>query len=132
MNACLQPDLPGLPLVEMACRCCGGIFASPAKRKRGRPVAFCSTACRRLHADELRRAWHAQQNAASAPAGLTCWSCGAPFEALPRMRGRSPRFCSHECRTADKLAKQRRAKARQRRAGLASEVTINPKGKETT
>lgn len=125
-----QPELPGLPPVELACRCCGAAFQAPARREVGRPAAFCSNQCRHEHAAELRRAWHAEHDAEAAPAALTCWTCGEPFDAPPRTQGRSPRFCSQSCRRADKTAKQRRAKARRRRAGLATETANIITGKD--
>jgi predicted amidophosphoribosyltransferase len=49
--------LPGLPAPTLCCRRCGTRFEVPFDRPSGRPLAYCSDACRLASHREQMRAW---------------------------------------------------------------------------
>lgn len=109
----LQPELPGMPAPELACRHCGNAFAAPPARARGRPVAFCSDVCRHAHGVEQQAAWGANKPDESREAGIVCRTCGTAFQVGRVLAGRIPHYCGAECRRKGGL--ERRAGYRQRR-----------------
>lgn len=76
---------------QRPCARCGQLFEID-HGLQGRPVLFCSVACRTIQAKAQRRAWAKAQRDPAA-----CRTCGA---ALPPHSGpgRLARYCSDECR----------------------------------
>lgn len=100
---------PGPAKVARVCRHCGAEFMAPAIN-RGRPVVFCSEACRRAAAADQMRTWRAAHPPSSRGdhREALCITCGKPFTPPRRQAGRYTGFCSEECRHARKLEHLRR------------------------
>jgi len=117
---------PAPALVARVCRRCGAEFMAPAIT-RGRPVVFCSEACRRATAADQRRAWEAANppGARGDRREVVCLSCGKSFVPPRRQAGRHSGFCSAECRHARKLEHQHRWRAK-KAARRLSEASVGP------
>lgn len=118
-----QPDLPGVPAPTAACSQCGLTFET-SRRRKGRPIKFCSDECRGASRRQLQALWRAAHAADEAGRGLIpCQICGSDFQPPIATSGRLPRFCGADCRQeyTRRLQGRVRARRRRRKAGFLPE-----------
>lgn len=80
-----------------ACAECGAPFEQTPPN--GRPLRFCSPACRSASKNQQMKAWR-QKASKPNPQRLTCRQCGEVFPAPRRAAGRVPHWCSPACKRA--------------------------------